>query len=124
MLNKALCLCLLFALPFLASAQNYRTIDGTGNNLTNPTWGSVGEQLSRTTSVSYLDGISVPGGVNRPNPRLISNALFNQDTVFHDPLNLSDFIWVFGQFLDHDITLVHNDPTESAGIPVDFPCSL
>ncbi len=121
MSKRLLYLVFFFALPYLANAQIARTIDGTGNNLSNPTWGSAGEQLTRICSVNYADSISSPGGVDRPNPRIISNLLFAQDTLFQDPLSLSDFVWVFGQFIDHDIVSVSSDPTEPAGIPVNFP---
>ncbi len=110
-----------FTLPYLSNAQIVRTIDGTNNNLSNPEWGAAGDEMSRICSVNYADSISTPGGVDRPNPRIISNLLFAQDTLVQDPLNLSDYIWVFGQFIDHDIVATSSDPTESAGIPVNFP---
>ena len=42
--------------------ERYRSIDGTGNNLTHHEWGSAGQQLLRLTSVAYGDGISTPAG--------------------------------------------------------------
>ena len=84
---------------------NYRTYDGTYNNLVNPTWGAAGSNLLRLAEADYADGISAPSGVDRPNPREISNSLFAQDGLLNDPLNLSDFCWVFGQFIDHDLGL-------------------
>ncbi len=99
------------------SAQEYRSFDGTGNNLQQSDWGAAGAPLARKTTVDYGDGISLPGGASRPNPRLISNTLFAQDSLINDALKLSDFVWVFGQFIDHDITLVENN-TETANIQV------
>ncbi len=90
--------------------QLYRTIDGSFNNLENPRWGAAGDNLQRLTDVGYADGISAPGGVDRPSPREISNAIFAQDGLINDPLNLSDFTWVFGQFLDHDLGLTPDGP--------------
>ena len=113
-------LLLIFGLFFFQnflSAQEYRTFDGSGNNLQNTTWGATHTQLKRATSIGYSDNISMPGGTNRPNPRTISNGLFAQDSLVNDPLNLSDFVWVFGQFIDHDITLTHNS-SEGAFINV------
>jgi len=96
----------------------YRTFDGTYNNLQNPEWGSTFENLLLITNqMGYSDGISAPGGINRPNPRDISNDVFAQDFMIHDPLNLSDFTWVFGQFIDHDIGLTP-DGQEDASIAV------
>jgi len=101
-------------------AQLIRTIDGTGNNLVNPNWGSAGAELGTITSNGFENSIDAPAGTSRPNPRIISNVLFAQDTLFNDPLNLSDYVWVFGQFLDHDMTAVSNSPVETANIPVNF----
>lgn len=110
----------LFSIAFFictagAIAQDNRSFDGVGNNLESPTKGSVGATLPRLVDVDYADGISTPkigSEFNRPNPRLISNKLFSQNSLFNDALSLSDLTWVFGQFIDHDITLVENNPTE------------
>jgi len=51
---------------------------------------------------------------------LIMHALFAQDALLNDQLGLSDFVWVFGQFIDHDLTLSEGGH-ELAMIPVDFP---
>lgn len=118
---------MLLSVGFL-SAQEYRTFDGVGNNQLNPDWGSNESQLIRFTTIAYGDSISSPAGENRLNPREISNALFDQQERKDDALGLSDFVWVFGQFLDHDITLVHDfnfgaNPNEAALIfpPIDDP---
>lgn len=108
---------LLFAVAFSATAQEYRTFDGTNNNLENPEWGATHSQLKRIVRVGYSDGVSEPAGLDRPNPRAISNHLFSQEGLLNDQLNLSDFCWVFGQFIDHDITLTE-DGHEPAMIPV------
>lgn len=83
-----------------------RSYDGTGNNLTNTQWGSTDEQLLRMAAAAYGDGVSTLGGGDRPGAREISNALAAQDdgTALNDRA-LSAFVYVFGQFLDHDIDL-------------------
>lgn len=98
---------LLWVIPVSAQfdVQNYRTIDGRYNNLQNPEWGAAHTRMPRLMGAYYGDGISSPGGVNRPNPRAISNALFAQNGILSEPMGLSDFFWVFGQFLDHDFGL-------------------
>ena len=111
--------CTLFTC-FQVSAQLTRTIDGSSNNLLNQDWGSAGAELGTITSNGFTDGMNAPGGTTRPNPRVISNTLFAQTELLNDPLQLSDFIWVFGQFLDHDLTEVHNSTVETAHISVDF----
>jgi len=92
-------------------AQINRSFDGSNNNLSQPTWGAAEAQLKRIAPADYADGISVPKldmQYNRPNPRVISNRLFAQDIGIGDALALSDFTWAFGQFVDHDISLVEN----------------
>jgi len=104
---KLFALMLAFGLPQLSDAQDVRSIDGYGNNLLNPSLGSTFDEQIRLTPADYLDGIGEPNQT-RPNPREISNLLFDQAETISDKLTLSDFTWVFGQFIDHDITLVEN----------------
>lgn len=110
----------------LIAQSEIRTYDGSNNNLLKPEWGATHTQLRRIAPADYGDGISAPAGANRLNPRKISNTLFSQvdsngdPLLINDQLNLSDYTWVFGQFLDHDITLSENNQ-EPAMISVDFP---
>ena len=97
--------------------QENRTFDGSENNLQYPNWNATHSQLKRLTTTAYADGIAAPAGTTRPNPRIISNALFAQDSSLSDPRNLSDFVWVFGQFIDHDLSLTA-DSNEPAMIQV------
>jgi len=121
MLRQTLFLvCLCFCAGSSLLAQNIRTIDGTMNNLQEPNWGAAHGEIQHITTLSFSDGISAPTGANRPNPRIISNAIFAQDTIISDWMKLSDFTWVFGQFIDHDIVESPNNPTESANIAINF----
>lgn len=95
----------------------YRTITGTHNNLNHTTWGSAGENLELMVSLAYSDSISAPAGLDRPNPRDISNNVFTQISNTTDVFQLSDFCWAWGQFLDHDIGLTP-DGQEFFPIPV------
>lgn len=101
-----------------AFAQEFQSYDGANNNKFNPTVGSNGATLLRVTDIAYADGISSMAGQNRMNPRQISNIIFDQSESIIDDHNLSDFTWVFGQFIDHDITLVENSFLEDASITV------
>lgn len=108
---------LLFLLSSLAHGQNtnflysgpYRSIDGVGNNIQNPTWGSTGIQLTRPEGAHYGDGVSSPAGQNRPNPREISNDVLAQVGDIFNSVRASDYVWQWGQFLDHDMDLTNND---------------
>jgi len=83
--------------------MNFRTIDGSNNNLENIEYGQTGENLLRLTPANYADGIQELA--NGPNPRVISNVVFNQSESILNNRNLSDYVWLWGQFLDHDVTL-------------------
>ncbi len=100
-------------------SQGNRTIDGFNNNLIYKSWGAAGENQLTPGTVAYADGISEPAGPDRPNPRLISNLLFTQNTLANDPKGLSGYCWGWGQFIDHDITLVRDNASE--GITIAIP---
>jgi peroxidase len=104
-------------------ALDYRSIDGTWNNLTSDHYGSAGEVLVRWVIPNYLDDL---GEVDpaRPNPRDISNAVFDQPGGVPDPNNVSDMVWAWGQFVDHDISITRSDPANEVleiVIPTDDP---
>ena len=102
---------LLFELGFSQTSldNKCRTIDGTFNNLSNPSWGATGSNLLRLGKAAYQDGISQPFTA-RISGRAISNEVFAQDEIdIKDPSNLSDFCWVFGQFIDHEFGLTPNN---------------
>jgi hypothetical protein len=105
----------------LSGVTGFRPIDEVGNNVANPNWGAAPAdqpggaaiQLLRISPVAYADGISTPSLPNNPSARLVSNILSNQadpnnpaaDIATVDQNSLSDFGYVFGQFMDHDMDL-------------------
>lgn len=108
---------LFFCSSHLVNGQEYRSYDGYGNNLSHPEWGTAGINVL-TGTIGYADGISAPAGPDRPNPRLISNLLFTQTTLANDTKGRSGYSWVWGQFVDHDITASPNTPSEILAIPI------
>src|SRR5262245_34070857 len=101
-------------------AVTWRSIDGAGNNLAHPDWGSAGVDLLRRAVAQYADGLSAPAGADRPNAREISNALVAQpeDTPLNDR-EMSAFIYAWGQFIDHDLDLTTSaSPTDAFNISV------
>jgi len=84
-------------------SEPYRTIDGSGNNLRYPQINQAGVQLVRLAPPAYADGISSFAGADRPNPRDISNIVNNQDELIPNPDSATNFVWLWGQFMDHDI---------------------
>lgn len=92
----------------------YRSFDGTGNNISNPTWGAAGTDLLRLVPAAYADGISSPAGANRPSSRVISNTLSDHpDDDIKSDRALSNMVYAWGQFIDHDIDLTGSDPTKT-----------
>lgn len=89
--------------PNLTAA--FASIDGTGNNVGRPEWGSVGQGLERWATVEYEDGISTPAGASRLSARAISNIVVASEGDTQNAKGLSDLTWLFGQFIDHDIDL-------------------
>jgi hypothetical protein len=81
------------------------TLDGKLNNPFHTTWGVAGADLMRFAPAAYSDGLSTPAGFTRPGARVISNTLCNLTTTLPNTRNLSDWIYGWGQFIDHDIGL-------------------
>jgi hypothetical protein len=104
-------------IPF-TQAQENRSYDGTNNNITNPSWGAAETYFRTFTTVDYSDGISQPGALGRANSRTVSNALGSQEEFMPNELDRSDFIWAWGQFIDHDINLNNDETLEPFNIDV------
>jgi hypothetical protein len=108
--------------------MDVRSITGALNNLDNPTWGASGTDLLRLSPVAYADGLSAPSQPNTLSPREISNNLNNQSSpIFsgNDNLgtpqskDLSDFAYLWGQFIDHDMDLTTTGSGQAFDIPAD-----
>ncbi len=127
--NKKFLFYIVFIAFFIPNAisQNcarslYRTIDGTCNNLgaANQYYGAAEIDFFRELPALYgaddtNNSLSFP---NRPNPRLISNEIFDQTAPTGNPDNLSSFVFTWAQFLDHDITLTKEATIEPVPIPL------
>ncbi|XP_053395477.1 peroxidasin-like isoform X2 [Mercenaria mercenaria] len=93
--------------------KKYRTLDGTCNNLQNPSWGSANSALQRLLPAQYENGFNSPIGWNKarlyngkhvPSPRLISSVMMTADSVSTDSKD-THMVMQWGQFIDHDIDL-------------------
>lgn len=88
------------------SDPNYRAIDGSGNNPLDPSIGAALTQLDRLAPSDYDDGISTLAGSHRPSARAVSNIVSDQGNLsVPNEFGKSDFLWQWGQFLDHDLGL-------------------
>ena len=98
---------------------DFRNIDGSDNSEGDADVGAAKTQLTRWAPPDYADGISAMAGESRPSPRAVSNAVVAQLESVPNRNGASDFLWQWGQFLDHDIDLTDAaDPAEPAPIAV------
>lgn len=97
-----------------------QALDGKGNNIANPNWGSVDEPLMRIAAADYGDGVNSPAGADRPSARTISNTFsINPEDGIANDRDFTAFVYAWGQFLDHDIGLTEGaDPKEAFPIIV------
>ncbi len=96
-----------------------RAIDGSGNNPDHPDWGAAETAFLRLVPADYADGSSAPAGADRPSARAVSNAVSAQPGPTVNHRGASDFLWQWGQFIDHDIDLTPvADPVEPFDVPV------
>lgn len=104
------------AIPF---PSEFRSINGFGNNLAHPTWGTTDQVYLRLVPASYADLIGSPSGSERPNARTISNAVCAQEQSRPNQRGASDYLWQWGQFLDHDLDETPTlDPPETFDIEI------
>ena len=95
----------------------FRSIDGSGNNLANSQINSANSDFTRAGPAHFADGVSAP--VDGPNPRMISNVVVGEGNA--DQANaegLSGFMYAWGQFIDHDLDLSRSDGVNHIDITV------
>jgi len=95
------------------AAAEDRTFDGSGNNLGDPSRGAAGALLVRAMDPEYADGMWQMARPGVAGPRQVSNAVCAQVGERTNARGLSDMLWQWGQFLDHDIGL-----TPAGGVEV------
>ncbi len=93
-----------------------RAIDGKGNNIEVPKSGTPGVPFSRMLPADYGDRVSSPTKRDI-NPRAISNNFFQSEET-QNYKKASDFLWLWGQFIDHDITLTDLNKNEPMNIEI------
>ena len=101
--------------PVCSRNDEYRTIDGTCNNMNNPLFGSAPTALTRFVPAKYFDPdgfkdpIGFPGQNNVPDfPATfkVVKEFIAEQTKPQMPLRkLSHLVMQYGQFLDHDLDL-------------------
>ena len=98
----------------------FRSIDGACNNFDHQEWGKADIPMFREIPSHYgqPDFKNSFAGQGRMNPRAISNLVCAQDHPGYSVLNLSSFVYSWGQFLDHDITAT---PGSEEAVPIPVP---
>ncbi len=105
------------SVPGGADIGEFRTIDGSGNHPQD--LGMAGDPFIRMAPSAYSDGFNSPAGADRPSARLISNEIFAQDKSMPSSIGASNYLWLWGQFVDHDIDLTREgDHSDSFNIEV------
>src|SRR5712692_7608594 len=95
-----------------------RTLDGSDNNPEHPHWGQAGALYLRVGRPNYSDGVGVM--VVGPSPRAVSDRVFNDvgQNIFSER-GVTQWGWIWGQFIDHDIGLRDETSTGPADLPFD-----
>uniref|UniRef100_A0A8D2JRS9 Thyroid peroxidase n=1 Tax=Sciurus vulgaris TaxID=55149 RepID=A0A8D2JRS9_SCIVU len=110
--------------PTSCLASKYRLITGACNNRDHPRWGAANTALARWLPPVYEDGFSQPRGWNSgflyhgsPLPPVrdvtkqviqVSNEAVTEDDQY------SDFLTVWGQYIDHDMALTPQSTSPAA----------
>lgn len=109
--------------PVFRVHSPYRSFDGTNNNIFNQRngWGATDIPLLREIAAAYgsTDPKNAMNGAKRPSPRKISNSVVDEPVTMFNARGLSSFVYVWGQFIDHDMSLTPTDTVEYA--PVKLP---
>jgi hypothetical protein len=101
-----------------STPADVRTLDGSANNLLHPDWGRARTEYLRLAAPHYADGVTAMEA--GPSPRYVSNRVFNDvaQNIFSEN-RVSQWGWLWGQFLDHTFGLRDETPGESAPIAFD-----
>jgi hypothetical protein len=98
--------------------SEFRTIDGSGNNQANPTEDTPGTGEGRIAPANFAVG-TTDGLVDGPNPRTVSDVVSSGPNAENiDPTGLSAMMYVWGQFIDHDLDL---SPQGGSDISINVP---
>jgi len=131
-IGVAIGLCLLMILPSSVGGElvasdysadvkpvDFYSANGSNVNSAHADWGEAGTLLGRVAEASHDPQASWMGLADLPNPREISNIVCAQPGVINDERGLSDFNWLWGQFITHEIdfTLTQNGRVGENGTP-------
>ncbi len=97
--------------------QQWRSLNGSGNNIANPSWGSVGSEMSRLTDANFSDNISSLAHSEFKNPREISNIVCDEIEIINDSNGLSSINSLWSEFIRNDVLFApHQDSLHPGGM--------
>jgi Animal haem peroxidase len=101
----------------------FRTIDGTGNNKVVPDLNATGTAMARIGDAHFVNDDGHTPILDGPNPRDISNIVVDQtpDNDVPNPQGGSGFMYVWGQFTDHDLDRMDQSKNPADAINVTAP---
>ena len=102
--------------PAHGGGLQFRSIDGSGNNLSQPDLNAAGTDFARVGPAHFEDGFVTP--VDGPNPREISNIVVAGQGDLANAEGLSGMMYAWGQFIDHDLDLSMSDGTSHIDITI------
>jgi hypothetical protein len=110
--------CAVLASSASAKPATTRSLDGSGNNVRHPAWGKADTVYPRVGKAGYADGVARMA--DGPPARYVSNRIFNDvgQNLFSEN-DVTQWGWVWGQFLDHDFDLRDERRGEPAAIAYD-----
>src|SRR3712207_460791 len=95
----------------------FRTLDGTDNDLSGRSTNAVGESYARLAPARFADGIGEM--VVGPNPRTISNLVVGEgEAAMPNEQGLSGMMYAWGQFIDHDMIRGRSDGVSRIDVEV------
>ncbi|MBV9489994.1 MAG: peroxidase family protein [Verrucomicrobia bacterium] len=112
-------------LPQINLLREFRPVGGTGNNLLHPALNAVPGRAELALAPLHFAPGTQDGLVSGPNPRTVSNVIAGgtgadgQNGQTTDP-RASAWLYVFGQFVDHDLDL-EQTPVDAPAINIVVP---
>ncbi len=98
--------------------DDYRSFDGSKNNANSTGMGAASSEYLDIIPTDTTRDIGGTTEANLANPRAISNEVMAQTENTENKKGLSDMFWLWGQFLDHDITLGPDKKGDHANIAI------
>ena len=91
-----------------AASLEFRSFDGSGNNLVTNNLNAVGSDFRRLGPAHFADGVNAMV-TDLPNARTVSNLVVAGGGEIANPEGLSGMMYAWGQFIDHDLNLMRSD---------------